>query len=118
VSGPLATHASDAVEDTDACVPRSIAFYRRGQRWVDSLPLRDQPSLWQHGRFLADLERRGLALHAGPVHRLDDVTRSDLIGVASFTVDADAARLLLRDDPALMSELLACDVVAWFVTGA
>jgi hypothetical protein len=80
--------------------------------------LRDQPTLLDHGRFLAGLERAGSAVHAGPMYRLDDVPTADPIGVASFPGDVDAARLLLRDDPALLSGLLLCDILAWHLADA
>jgi hypothetical protein len=50
-------------------------------------------------------------------YRLDDVPTADPIGVASFLGDVDAARLLLRDDPALLSGLL-CDALPWHVADA
>jgi hypothetical protein len=97
--------------------PRSIAIYRRGPAWIDGTPLGQQPSLLDHGRFLAELERTGQALHAGPNHRLTDVPSADPIGVAAFPCDAQDAAGLLQDDPGLLSGLLICDVVAWHVTG-
>jgi hypothetical protein len=95
--------------------PRSIAIYRRGPGWIRGRELRNQPTLLDHGRFLAKLEQAGSAVHAGPMYRLDEVPAADPIGVASFPGDADAARLLLRDDPALLSGLLLCDILAWHV---
>lgn len=109
---------TDAVDSARASLPQSIALFHRGQRWVDGLQLQDQPSLLEHGRLLASLERSGHAIHADPVHRLDDVPWSDLIGVASFAVEVDVARSLLREDPALRSGLLTCEVIAWFVSGS
>jgi len=114
-SGSVVRHGPGEGDTAGACAPRSIAVYRRGPRWVDGRSLREQPALLEHGRFLADLERRGVAVHAGPVHQLDDVTWSELIGVASFAVDTEAARLLMRDDPAVRSGLLHCEVTAWYV---
>jgi hypothetical protein len=95
--------------------PRSIAIYRRGPAWVDGTPLRMQQSLLDHGRFLAELERSGRAVHAGPNHRLDDVPLSDPIGVASFPCDAHETEGLLEDDPGLRSGLLICDILPWHV---
>jgi hypothetical protein len=85
---------------------------------VDGRVLRDQPTLLDHGRFLAELEHTGRAVHAGPAHRLDDVPAADPIGFASFPSDVDAAGMILRDDPALVSGLLLCDIVAWHVADA
>ncbi len=64
------------------------------------------------------LEESGSAVHAGPTYRLDDVPAADPIGVAAFRGDAEEARLLLRDDPALLSGLLLCDILAWHVADA
>jgi hypothetical protein len=102
---------------TDA-KPLSIAISRRGPAWIEGTALRDQPALLDHGRFLAALEQSGRAVHAGPVHRLDEVPAADPIGIASFPGDAEATRLLLRDDPGLVSGLLLCDILAWHVADA
>jgi hypothetical protein len=64
------------------------------------------------------LEQPGRAVHAGPMYRLDDVPATDPIGVATFPGDVEAARLLFRDDPALLSGLLLCDILAWHVADA
>jgi hypothetical protein len=106
------------IETMAEAKPRSIAIYRRGPAWIRGRELRNQPTLLDHGRFLAKLEQAGSAVHAGPMYRLDDVPTADPIGVASFPGDVDAARLLLRDDPALLSGLLLCDVLAWHVADA
>jgi hypothetical protein len=98
--------------------PRSVAVYRRGPAWVDGTALRDQPSLLDHGRFLAALERTGRAVHAGPMYRLSEVPGADPIGMASFPCDTAATSLLLQDDPGLVSGLLVCDILAWHVTDA
>jgi hypothetical protein len=98
--------------------PASIAIYRRGPSWIDGRALRDQPTLLDHGRFLAELEQTGRAVHAGPMYHLDVVAAADPIGIASFPGDVDAARLILRDDPALVSGLLLCDILAWHVADA
>jgi len=99
---------------TDA-KPASIAIYKRGPSWIDGRALRDQPTLLDHGRFLAELEQTGRAVHAGPMYRLDAIPAADPIGIASFPGDVDAARVILRDDPALVSGLLLCDILAWHV---
>jgi hypothetical protein len=95
--------------------PLSIAIYRRGPAWVDGARLRDQPTLLDHGRFLAGLERTGQAVHAGPAHRLDDVPMTDPIGMASFPCPPADLATLLRDDPALISGLLVCEISPWYV---
>jgi hypothetical protein len=101
--------------DVASAKPLSIAIYRRGPAWIDGKKLADQVSLLDHGRFLAGLERSGAAIHAGPAHRLDDVPDSDPIGMVSFPCEAADVPALLRDDPALISGLLRCDVHAWHV---
>jgi hypothetical protein len=95
--------------------PLSIAIYRRGPAWVDGRTLRDQPTLLDHGRFLAGLERAGQAVHAGPAHLLDEVPDADPIGLASFPCGPAGASALLFDDPGLVSGLLLCDVFPWHV---
>jgi len=97
--------------------PRSIAIYRRGPAWIDGRKLRDQPTLLDHGRFLAALERTGQAIHAGPAHYLDDVPATDPIGLVSFPCPAADVPVLLRDDPGLTSGLLRCDILPWHVAG-
>ncbi len=52
------------------------------------------------------------------MYRLDEFPAADPIGVASFPDDVDGARVLLRDDPALLSGLLICDILAWHVADA
>jgi hypothetical protein len=42
--------------------PRSIAIYRRGPAWIRGRELRNQPTLLDHGRFLAKLELSGLLI--------------------------------------------------------
>jgi hypothetical protein len=98
--------------------PLSIAIYRRGPAWVDGRKLQDQETLLDHGRFLAGLERTGQVVHAGPAHRLDEVPITDPIGMASFRCGPAEVSALLRDDPALISGLLLCDIVAWHVADA
>jgi uncharacterized protein YciI len=98
--------------------PASVAIYRRGPAWIDGRALRDQPTLLDHGRFLAELENTGRAVHAGPMYRLDEVPAADPIGIASLPDGVDAARVILRDDPALVSGLLLCDILAWHVADA
>jgi hypothetical protein len=98
--------------------PRSIAIYRRGPAWIDNRKLQDQPTLLDHGRFLARLERAGQAIHAGPAHHLDEVPSSDPIGIVSFPSAPADVPALLRDDPALISGLLLCDIFAWHVADA
>jgi hypothetical protein len=44
--------------------PGSIAIYRRGPAWITGKKLREQPSLLDHGHFLAGLERTHQAIHA------------------------------------------------------
>jgi hypothetical protein len=98
--------------------PLSIAIYRREPAWVDGRKLRDQETLLDHGRFLAGLERTGQAVHAGPAHRLDEVPMTDPIGMASFPCDPAGVPALLRDDPALISGLLLCEILPWHVADA
>ena len=98
-----------------ALKPKSIAIYRRGSAWVPGRALRDQPTLLEHGRFLAGLERSGRAVHAGPAHHLGNVPEHDPIGLASFAVSAEEAREVVRDDPGLRSGLLDCEVLPWHV---
>ncbi len=98
--------------------PLSIAIYRRGPAWIDGRTLREQPSLLDHGRFLAELERTGQAVHAGPNHRLDEVPRADPIGVASFPCGAPETASLLTADPGLVSGLLLCEILPWHVADA
>lgn len=95
--------------------PQSIAIYRRGPAWVDGRKLGDQVTLLDHGRFLARLERAGQAIHAGPAHRLDEVPAGDPIGLVSFPCGPAEVPALLRDDPALVSRLLECDILPWHV---
>jgi hypothetical protein len=98
--------------------PLSIAIYRRGPAWVNGKELREQPTLLDHGGFLAGLERAHQAIHAGPAHRLDDVPSTDPIGMASFPCSPDQVPALLRDDPGLVSGLLECEILAWHVADA
>ena len=43
---------------------------------------------------------------------------TDPLGMASFPCGPAEAPALLRDDPALTSGLLLCDIVAWHVADA
>jgi hypothetical protein len=95
--------------------PRSLAIYRRGPAWVEGKKFRDQPTLLEHGRFVAELESTGEAIHAGPVYRLDEVPEREPIGMVSFPGEPADAAALLHDDPALISGLLQCDIVDWHV---
>jgi hypothetical protein len=93
-------------------------IYRRGPAWVAGRALGDQPTLPDHGRFLAGLERTGRAVHAGPAYRLDEIPGADPIGFASFPCGTSEARELLLTDPGLVSGLLVCDIIAWHVADA
>lgn len=98
--------------------PRSIVIYRRGPGWADGEKLRDQVGLLEHGTFLARLEQTGRAVHAGPLHHLDDVPITDPIGIASFPCEISEISSILAGDPALISGLLVYDGYPWHVADA
>ena len=92
-----------------------VALYRRGEAWDDAKPLGEQPALPEHIDFLVELERRGVAVQAGPFHRLSSLVGTDPVGLVVFaTADVDEARKHLADDPAITNGALECDLLPWY----
>ncbi len=64
-----------------------------------------------HLSHLADLHEAGKLIAAGPLRD------PELRGIALFNVDADEARALLEDDPAVRAGWFDLRVIPWFAPG-
>jgi uncharacterized protein YciI len=66
----------------------------------------------QHLAFLRSLRERGALAAAGPfTDRRDETLR----GLCVYTTDADEARRLAAEDPAVLAGRMAPEVVTWLV---
>jgi hypothetical protein len=74
IKGKVTAQPAD-IDTMAEAKPRSSAIYRRGPAWIQGRELRNQPTLLDHGRFLAKLEQARSAVHAGPMYRLDEGPR-------------------------------------------
>jgi uncharacterized protein len=66
----------------------------------------------RHLAFRADLRDRGLLLAGGPLVDQDD---ERLRSISIWTCDAETARRLSNDDPAVRAGRLAVEVMTWMV---
>jgi len=64
------------------------------------------------------IEHRGQAIHAGTAHHLDEMPTNDPIGFCSLPGPESSSREVLRDDPALRSGLVLCELLPWHVADA
>ena len=78
--------------------PYFVFQFTKGENWVEGKSVFEQ-DLQGHFKFMADLERRGVLLHGGPMDRGEG---EDILGV----IRADSlaqARAIIIEDPALIS---------------
>ena len=66
----------------------------------------------RHLAFRADLRERGFLLAGGPLVDQDD---ERLRSISIWTCDAETARRLSNDDPAVQAGRLAVEVMTWMV---
>jgi uncharacterized protein len=66
----------------------------------------------RHLAFRADLRARGYLVGGGPLVDQDD---ERLRGISIMTCDAETARRLCKDDPAVRAGRLAVEVMTWMV---
>lgn len=91
---------------------RTIVYLRRG----DDPPelTEDESTALHHAHLahLADLHRQGFIAANGP---LLDQSDSSMRGMSVYTVDADEARRLAEQDPAVRAGRFRVDVARWAV---
>lgn len=91
---------------------RTIVFLRRGSNPPD-LPEEASTALHHaHLAHLADLGRRGIIAANGPLLDQSDET---MRGMSVYTVEADEARRLAEQDPAVQAGRFRVDVARWAV---
>lgn len=91
---------------------RTVVWLRRGDHPPE---LDDEASTALHHAHLAhlaDLGRRGIIAANGPLLEQSDPT---LRGMSVYTVDADQARRLAEQDPAVRAGRFRVDVARWAV---
>jgi uncharacterized protein len=91
---------------------RTIVYLRRGSNPPD-LPEEESTALHHaHLAYLAELGERGLIAANGPLLDQSDET---MRGMSVYTVDADEARRLAEQDPAVRAGRFRVDVARWAV---
>ena len=91
---------------------RTVVYLRRGTDPPD-LPEEESTALHHaHLAHLADLVRRGIIAANGPLLDQSDQT---MRGMSVYTVDADEARRLAEQDPAVRAGRFRVDVARWAV---
>lgn len=91
---------------------RTVVFLRRGSNPPD-LPAEASTALHHaHLAYLADLGRRGIIAANGPLLDQSDET---MRGMSVYTVEADEARRLAEQDPAVQAGRFRVDVARWAV---
>jgi uncharacterized protein len=92
---------------------RTVVWLRRGDHPPE---LDDEASAALHHAhlaYLADLGRRGIIAANGPLLDASDPT---LRGMSVYTVDAERARRLAEQDPAVLAGRFRVDLARWAVT--
>ena len=81
-----------------------VILWRRGPSWVPEKPITEQ-DLGRHRAYFADLTSQGLIVLAGPF--LDNASG----GMAVLRVtDLDAAKRIMREDPAIAERVFEGEV--------
>ena len=91
---------------------RTVVFLRRGTSPPQLTEAESDALQNAHLAYLADLVRRGLIAANGPLLDQSDET---LRGLSVYTVSADDALRLARQDPAVRAGRLRVDVARWCV---
>jgi len=93
----------------------AIGLVRTGRAWEQKHALGEQKLVGEHMAYLGRLIEAGEVTQAGPVIGLDDGPGADgLIAVIVYAVDADRARKLAADDPAVGAGLITLDIRPWY----
>jgi uncharacterized protein YciI len=93
----------------------AIGLVRTGRVWEQASPLGEQRLVGEHMAYLGRLMDSGEVTQAGAVIGLDEGPADDgLIALIVYAVDAERARELADDDPAVSSGLVQVDIRPWF----
>ncbi|HET9021537.1 MAG TPA: YciI family protein [Ornithinibacter sp.] len=91
---------------------RTVVYLRRGTTPPDLDEEASTALHHAHLAYLADLGRRGIIAANGPLLDQSDET---MRGMSVYTVDADEARQLAEQDPAVRAGRFRVDVARWAV---
>ena len=91
---------------------RTVVYLRRGSTPPDLDEEASTALHHAHLAYLADLGRRGIIAANGPLLYQSDET---MRGMSVYTVDADEARQLAEQDPAVRAGRFRVDVARWAV---
>ena len=91
---------------------RTVVYLRRGTTPPDRDEEASTALHHAHLAYLADLGRRGIIAANGPLLDQSDET---MRGMSVYTVDADEARQLAEQDPAVRAGRFRVDVARWAV---
>ena len=87
---------------------------RRGDNWIDGVPLVGQTDFDGHVAFVGDLRERGSAVEVGPLSDPGLDTGDDLVGLALLPVGSvEDARALMADDPMVLAGILSVRAYSW-----
>lgn len=93
----------------------AVGLVRTGRVWEQASRLGEQRLLGEHLAYLGRLMDSGEVTQAGPVIGLDERPAADgLIALIVYAVDAERAREIAGDDPAIRSGLIRLDIRPWF----
>lgn len=96
----------------------AVGLVRTGRAWAPTSALGEQQLVAEHMAYLGRLMEAGEVTQAGPVIELDQGPADDgLIAVIVYAVDAERARAIASDDPAVRGGLIQLDIRPWFTAG-
>jgi uncharacterized protein YciI len=93
----------------------AVGLVRTGRVWERASPLGEQRLVGEHLAYLGRLMDSGEVTQAGSVIGLDEGPADDgLVALIVYAVDADRARQIAGDDPAVRGGLIQVDIRPWF----
>ena len=89
-------------------------FLKLGPKWDPAVPVRQQPGIGEHGRYMTELTANGVLVLGGPF--LEDTAPRTASGamVVFATADAAEARRLMEVDPGVRAGLFVIGDVRRF----
>ena len=93
----------------------AVGLVRTGRVWEPASPLGEQRLIAEHMAYLGRLMASGEVTQAGSVIGLDEGPADDgLVALIVYAVDAERAREIASDDPAVRGGLTQVDIRPWF----
>jgi len=93
-------------------IVRHIIFHIRGNAWVPTLDVLEQPGVAEHFGYIKSLCERGDVIAAGP---FTDAEAGGML-VLHERLSAKDALAIVQDDPGIKSGLIGFHIRPWLVT--